>query len=86
MLDVSVSFSPAPAPVAISWKLEIFDRCTGNQTEQAGQRFVAPAGWNHIVVTEPVQLPQQKAPVIVVVTTSPAAAASAPVSLSPPAC
>jgi hypothetical protein len=79
-LQVAVSFRPGSGPTAIAWKLEVFDRCTGNTVERPGQGFIAPAGWNHVLVASAVQLPPARGAALVVVTTAPALAASAPLA------
>jgi hypothetical protein len=85
-LQVAVAFRPGSGPTAVAWKLEIFDRCSGDSVERTGQRFVAPAGWNHILITSPIQLPVENGAAIVIVTTAPGVAASQPLTPSPPSC
>jgi hypothetical protein len=85
-MDVAVSFQSRPSALPLAWKFEVVDRCSGAAVELPGGVFTAPAGWNHILIRTPLQMPQTSAPAIVVVTTAPAAAESPWISTAAPAC
>lgn len=85
-LVVSIAYSSA-ARTDFAWGVEVFDRCTGARERGAQGQFTAPAGWNHIEVSQALVVPAtMRAPTLVVVTERPSRAASAPLELGSSSC
>jgi hypothetical protein len=86
-VEVTVRFTPSPAPEDYVWTIKARDPCTGRVTDLPGNRVRAQTGWTTVIGDSSVQLPAGTGGVIVAAVTSlPAQAASPSVRVGSGTC
>jgi len=68
---------------AVSWTVDVIDRCTGAVKPEASSTIVAIRAYAYVFDTFPIAVPSGSAVAIVAVTTAPARAASPPLLVGP---
>jgi hypothetical protein len=74
---VLVGFTPQPRPLAVAWRFEVIDRCSGTLVSRAGGEATLPAGARQLVRLGSVPLPAWRSSEVVVLTSAPVTARSA---------
>jgi hypothetical protein len=74
---VLVGFTPQPRPLAVVWRFEVIDRCSGTPVGRAGGQATLPVGARQLVRLGSVSLPAWRSLEVVVLTSAPVTARSA---------